>query len=159
MDYRELKIFENAIHKVGSIQRSLIELEAAINEAEDHLSFGDLSADQAYDFEELKRLSYVLNQMIPIVRRMNYLDIDALGRLVKNPNGRYEINGFDYEFTSGHPVEVWVEFDADDVEHFGYPKGRFVPATFLHNGSDYYFDCLGRDVPIEGRMVRIKEVK
>lgn len=76
---------------------------------------------------------------------LNYLTKEILceGELIKQPNDRYAIG--DVELTSGSPVEV---YDPDDE--------AWMMSAVEHNGNDYYIKSLGRETPIENRLVRVR---
>ena len=67
------------------------------------------------------------------------------GILIKNENGRYEVEGL--ELTSGQ----YIEYFRDD--EFG---GHYVPSQIEYHGQDYYIVGLGKEKPIEGLKVRIR---
>lgn len=105
-----------------------------------------LSAEERYQFMLLYQVADKLEDAELLIHKMNK-EIMYEGRLMKNGYGRYEVEGF--ELTSGAPLEVWYE---DEDEEPGY----YVPSRLEHSGGDYYIVALGREINIEGVLVRIK---
>lgn len=84
-----------------------------------------------YEPEELllsKEYLEIANHLSKAVNIINYHQkaVNATGNLLKRPDGRYEIEGTDYYFTSGSPIEIW---DSED--------GHFV-CTRIEYKEDYY---------------------
>lgn len=77
-----------------------------------------------------------------------FVPVVAEGRLIKNSSGRYEIEGTDYEFTSGRGIEVLYTYYDDE------PK-VWIKSTVEHNGADYYLTNL-TGVSMEGLRARVK---
>lgn len=91
----------------------------------------------------------VLDKLGDIQWELEWLDkpIIAEGVLMKNENGRYEIEGTGVEFTSGRPLDVW-HYD-DWKEEYEWTRSRVE-----HGNDDYYIVALGKEVSIEGLKVR-----
>lgn len=108
--------------------------------------------DLDYEFirQEYRSLSDKLDD---IYRRIEYLSkpIVVQGYIRHNESKRYELPDGTY-FTSGSSCEILV----DDME-FGEPIQYWVKTTIEHNGEDYYATALGRDVNINGLMVRVRK--
>ena len=66
------------------------------------------------------------------------------GRLIKQPNGRYELNGT--ELTSGYPIDVFY-------------NGEWIPSRIEYATieQDYYVYDLGPEKKIEGMTARLVE--
>lgn len=97
-------------------------------------------------FQSLIALS-IVGYLDEIKYILDWIDkpVKAKGYLVQNSTGRYEIGGTDYYFTSGYPLEVFLEED-----------NRWYKSHVEHDGEDYYIVCLGRNTPIEGLLVRTR---
>jgi len=107
-----------------------------------------LSSEELYQFKILYKAADKAGDIINLLEQMIKPTLYE-GRLEKNKNGRYEVEG--YELSSGSSVEVWIE----DEEDTDYP-GHFVPSRVEHNGKDYYVVALGRETNIQGVLVRKK---
>ena len=83
----------------------------------------------------------ILNRLDDINSELEYLvrPIIEEGVLYKKSNGRYAISD-NYEFTSGSPVEVFVD-------------GEWILTRVEHTDGDYYFYDL-KNIPMAGARVR-----
>lgn len=113
-------------------------------EAEVNMDRSVLTVEERSDYVVLYQASDKISDAYRLLKTLDK-PIRADGILVKNSNGRYEVNGI--ELTSGSSVE----FFSDDED-----GGCYVPSRIEHNGEDYYIYDLGRDENIEGVRVRIK---
>lgn len=66
------------------------------------------------------------------------------GKLTIRDDLRYEIEGENWPFTSGEPLEY-------------YNDGRWIPSRIEHGNGDYYIYHLGEEVNIQGQLVRVRE--
>lgn len=98
-----------------------------------------------------ENIRQVLEQLGDIRWTLEWLQkpIVAEGVLVKNENGRYEIEGTGVEFSSGRPLDVWHYDDWDE-------KYVWTRSRVEHGNGDYYIVALGKDVSIEGLKVRTR---
>ena len=101
-----------------------------------------VSVDERSQFIHLRR---IYDATLDMTNSLKFLQkpVQAEGALRKQPNGRYHVEGV--ELTSGQSIELYDE--EDDV---------FYSTALEHNGADYYIVLLGRDVPIESKLVRIR---
>ena len=101
-----------------------------------------VSIDERSQFNQLRR---IYDSSLDITNSLKFLQkpVRAEGALRKQSNGRYQVEGV--ELTSGHSIELYD--DEDDI---------FYPTSIEHNGEDYYIVFLGREVPIESKLVRIR---
>lgn len=139
------------IEQVGSrlkvIQNKLEELKehgGVINE----LEYDRENPEQSFKAENYLRALDMLGDVDAILEWLEK-PIVAEGLLVKNENGRYEIDGTGVEFSSGRPLDVW---HYDDWKE----KGGWTRSRVEHGNGDYYIVALGKDVPIEGLKVRTR---
>ena len=104
--------------------------------------------------EELRSVLYHLDLASD---NLAYLSqpIGYRGKLHKQSNGRYELDG--YELTSGSglevlaPCEIWSEEKQDYIEGV-----EWVASRLEHNGKDYYI--VGHnDLELEGLEARKRE--
>lgn len=109
-----------------------------------------------YDREDLdeeflrSQIYYLSNKLGDIKNRVEYLSkpIKEQGFISKNSLGRYELPS-GYYFTSGSICEILWNDDRNDEQYWLY-------TTIEHNGTDYYATALGKQVSIDGMMVRIR---
>jgi len=106
--------------------------------------------DLDYEFmrEQYRSLA---NKLEDIHRKIEYLSksVVAQGYIRHNESKRYELPDGTY-FTSGSSCEILF----NDTE---YGEQYWVKTTIEHNGEDYYATALGRDVNINGMMVRVRK--
>ncbi|MEH6908813.1 DUF5348 domain-containing protein [Neobacillus drentensis] len=127
-----------------------------INELKSTLSkFGDnygyFVEDLIYDSNnpEEKSQACAAKQIISKLDNINALikwidkPVKFEGRLIKNKNDRYEVEGI--ELSSGHPLDFFNE-----------EENMWVGSRVEHNGDNYYIYDYGREKEIEGILVRIK---
>ncbi|MEK5217730.1 DUF5348 domain-containing protein [Psychrobacillus sp. FSL H8-0487] len=92
--------------------------------------------------KEYLEIAYHLSKALNVMQ-YHQKPVKATGTLVKRPDGRYEIEGTDYYFTSGSPIEIW---DSED--------GHFV-RTKIEYKEDYY--AVGyQDLLLDGVLARIR---
>lgn len=91
---------------------------------------------------------WILTKLQEAYYRMEYISkpVTDQGFLKINESGRYELPSGEY-FTSGSICEILDE-------SFGEQEWRYT--AIEHNGVDYYATSLGKNVSINGRMVRIR---
>lgn len=95
------------------------------------IAFIDEFELENYESEELLlskeylEIAYHLSKAVNIIN-YHQKTVKATGNLLKRPDGRYEIEGTDYYFTSGSPIEIW---DSED--------SHFV-RTRIEYTDDYY---------------------
>ncbi|MEC0238242.1 DUF5348 domain-containing protein [Paenibacillus kribbensis] len=77
-----------------------------------------------------------------------HAEIVAEGTLRHNKDGRYEIEGTDYYFTSGSSIEVLHSFYEDEPL-------EWIESTVEHDGADYYLTRL-KGVSMNGLTARAK---
>lgn len=103
-------------------------------------------------------LMYMLEKLDDITDDIEYLNksIKYQGKLHKQPNGRYEVGG--YELSSGYGVEVltpcmiWDADIQDEVEGFEWVSSR---VEYDHGKHDYYL--VGHsDIDLEGLTARVR---
>jgi len=82
------------------------------------------------------------------LKRM-FKSVGVQGRLVRNCNGRFEIEGTDTEFTCGSCCEVYAPYFSDDEGWM-----TWIP-TAIEYDKDYYFTARSK-IPVEGALVRVK---
>ncbi len=80
--------------------------------------------------------------------RMDYISkpVTDQGFIKHNDSGRYELPS-GYYFTSGNQCEILDE-------KYGEQEWRYT--TIEHNGENYYATVLGKNVSINGKMVRVR---
>lgn len=118
--------------------------------------FGDEGDNVRYEQgnldEEYLRNEYIslMEQLEKIYHRINYLSlpVSEQGFITHNKARRYELPSGTY-FTSGSTCEILYD-DKDFGEQY------WVYTTIEHNGEDYYAKALGKDVSINGMMVRVR---
>jgi hypothetical protein len=100
--------------------------------------------------EEFFRSQYIilLHKLEEVQRRIQYLSkpIVEQGFIQHNSSGRYELPSGRY-FTSGSVCEILQESDGEQY---------WLYTTIEHNGEDYYATALGRNVSINGKLVRVR---
>ncbi|MEH7532192.1 hypothetical protein COJ21_26520 [Priestia megaterium] len=107
----------------------------------------DLSTEEEYQLELLYKISFYLEDVKLFIEDINK-PVKYQGRLEKNLNGRYEVQG--KELCTGTSIELWIEDEASDG------KGKFVSTLLLHSAKNYYIRALGRGVKIDGMLVRVR---
>lgn len=125
----------------------------------DDLSGLDIDRTNAEELFLTDELYGILDRLSDISHTLNYLDrpVKAEGRLYKNSNGRYELNG--HEFSSG----CGIEYLADDDRHMTYDESdEYVSVPYWcssrieHDGNDYYIVGASKDLELEGLQVRYR---
>lgn len=125
----------------------------------DDLSGLDIDRTNAEELFLTDELYGILDRLSDISHTLNYLDrpVKAEGRLHKNSNGRYELNG--HEFSSG----CGIEYLADDDRHMTYDESdEYVSVPYWcssrieHDGNDYYIVGASKDLELEGLQVRYR---
>lgn len=125
----------------------------------DDLSGLDIDRTNAEELFLTDELYGILDRLSDISHTLNYLDrpVKAEGRLHKNSNGRYELNG--HEFSSG----CGIEYLADDDRHMTYDESdEYVSVPYWcasrieHDGTDYYIVGASKDLELEGLQVRYR---
>lgn len=139
-----------------SLKETQAQFKKLNNSIEDILyRLGNSAENIKYDLDDLDE-SFMVNQfnrleskLYDIKRRIDYLSkpVEEQGFLKHNKGGRYELPSGTY-FTTGDVCEILVS-DEDDEQYW-------VLTLIEHNGEDYYAKALGRDVSINGRMVRCR---
>lgn len=94
----------------------------------------------------------IMNQLGKIDNLLEWIqkDVKEEGKLVKRSDGRYEIEGTDEYFSSGKPLEVFLnsnEFNERD---------EWVKSRVEHANGDYYIVALGKEKSLEGVKVRVR---
>lgn len=91
---------------------------------------------------------YLADKLDDVERRLSYLSKPIIdqGYIRHNQDGRYELPSGEY-FTSGSVCEILQT--RNDEQYWVY-------TSIEHNGDDYYATALGKDVSINGMMVRIR---
>lgn len=102
--------------------------------------------DHNYDDEEERfkhnQALLIVDRLDDIKRSLDWINkpIIAEGRLYKNSNGRYELEGI--EITSGRPIEAWEN-------DYGWIRTR------IEHSEDYYIYDL-KEQDINNTLVRIR---
>lgn len=113
-------------------------------EVEENTARSELSTDERSQLVILYQVQDKISDAYYLLKNLDK-PVRAEGRLEKQSNGRYQVDGV--ELTSGS----YVEFFDDDED-----GGCYVPSRVEHNGEDYYIVALGREKSIKGLRVRIK---
>ncbi|MFD2658517.1 DUF5348 domain-containing protein [Gracilibacillus thailandensis] len=113
----------------------------------ENISFDSNNPDDYFMRNEIRSISDKLDD---IHRKLNYLSkpISDQGYIRRNSSGRYELPSGDY-FTSGSACEILYTDDIDNEQYWIYTR-------IEHNGEDYFATALGRDISINGMMVRVR---
>lgn len=146
MDYKHI---EELRDKAMGMKRDMEKYVEMYTDIEQSTSFEDFTAKQ---LGEVIMLSDISSSMEAILERLRFMQktVVAEGKLYKQDNGRYTVEGYHSELTSGATIEY--------VEMSGYyDKPVYVKSRIEHNGEDYYIVDMGRAEPIEGVVVRIRK--
>ena len=130
------------------IKGTMEELQDRYGDFPDYFEHDTTNAEEKYEFDNAR---FILMKLEDAYARMEWMEkpIKAEGKLVKNKYDRYEIEGTDYYFTTGYPLDVW--FYDDWKEEY-----RWKRSVVEHNEEDYYIKALGKETPIEGVKVRTR---
>ena len=79
-----------------------------------------------------------------------FAPVELLGRLVKNADGRYQIEDTDRTFSSGGFCEALLPFHGDEDTNY-----TWIPTAIESRNDEYYFTARP-NVPLTGVMVRTK---
>ncbi|KKE78651.1 hypothetical protein DTX80_17780 [Bacilli bacterium] len=115
------------------------------NELEENTDRTALNEDDLYFFSTLYQAAVKSDDFVRMIEQMNK-SIITEGYLKKNHNGRYELNN--YELTTGHPLDVWLE---DDYYNSG---GYWFSTRIEHKNGDYYAVSVSNS--LNGLKARIK---
>ncbi|MED5052582.1 DUF5348 domain-containing protein [Anoxybacillus rupiensis] len=90
----------------------------------------------------------IADKLDEVRRSIDYLSKPVIeqGHIRHNSQGRYELPSGRY-LTSGSSCEILHQYS--DREYWLYTQ-------IEHNGEDYYATALGRNVSIDGKMVRVR---
>ena len=120
-------------------------------------NLGDDCDNIRYDRDDLDedflqgQYYYLADQLKKIERRLSYLlkPVTEQGYIRHNAGKRYELPSGTY-FTTGSDCEMLVNDTRNDEQYW-------IHTDIGHNGEDYYATKLGKDVSINGMMVRVRE--
>ena len=79
-----------------------------------------------------------------------FAPVELLGRLLKNTDGRYQIEDTDRTFSSGGFCEALLPFHDDEDTNY-----TWIPTAIESRNDEYYFTARP-NVPLTGVMVRTK---
>jgi hypothetical protein len=79
-----------------------------------------------------------------------FAPVELLGRLVKNADGRYQIEDTDRTFTSGGFCEALLPFHSDEDANYAW-----IPTAIESRNDEYYFTARP-NAPMAGVLVRTK---
>lgn len=127
-----------------ALQKSLKLFLDKYQDVEDNTARSSLTVEERSNFMMLYQVQDKISDAYYLLKNLDK-PVRAEGRLEKQSNGRYQVDGV--ELTSGS----YVEFYEDDED-----GGYYIPSRVEHNGEDYYIVALGREQSIEGLKVRIK---
>lgn len=115
----------------------LIRLKSKLGDVLNSIDFdsSNIILENEDDLEELflyENCRSLVNHLVEVYNDIEYLSKPVVkeGILRKQPNGRYSIDGDDFEFTSGSSIEVLINKG-------DYPK-HWIATRIEHNGRDYY---------------------
>lgn len=141
----------------GGIKMKLNDAYKIFNEIEESISklkdrYGNFPDEFDFDYEDLdQRFKHnaalsVVDGLEDVFNLLKWVEapIIAEGRLTKNQNDRYEVQG--HELSSGHRLDY---FDENHDE--------WVFSRIEHNGKDYYIYHKGKEENIENTLVRIRK--
>lgn len=134
------------ILEAKNLEKHLRSFITKCNNLEEEINKYQLNSEELYQFLKLSSISEHLQNALQDLKILNAKVITE-GVLLKNPSGRYELNG--RELTAGSLVEICIE----DEE---YKDGGYYFSTRIeHNGEDYYVVDM-HNIKLEGRKARIK---
>lgn len=145
----------------GELKKLNSSLESIIT-ASNYSEYGDLSGLEldAKDPEQRllrEELRSILDYLERASSNISYLSqpIEYSGKLHKQDNGRYMLDG--YELTSGSGLEALLPCEIYDTEQEDYIAGvEWVASRIEHNGKDYYLVGYP-DLKLEGLQARKRE--
>lgn len=113
----------------------------------ENIQFDRNNLDEMFYKDQYHRLAEKLEE---IENRLSYLQKPVLeeGYIRQNESGRYELPSGTY-LTSGNVCEILVNDIKLNEKHWQY-------TTIEHNGKDYYAVSLGKDININGMLIRIR---
>lgn len=113
----------------------------------ENVQYNHQDANDCFLHDQLKGIIEKLND---VQHDIAYLQrpICAQGIITHNDDGRYELPTGDY-FTSGSTCEILTY---DDLQE----RNEWVFTSIEHNGNDYYATALGKDISIDGMMLRVR---
>lgn len=138
----------NVFKTMCKIQKLNNELESILKSVGDYCDNVDYNhADPEESFFH-DQLVFLTSRLEEVQNRLDYLNkpVVAQGFLKHNDHKRYSLPTGDY-LTSGSVCELLVT-DEDGQ--------RWVYTRIEHNGTDYYAGALGKDVSLNGMIVRIR---
>lgn len=125
-----------------SLLSALQRFDSEFERFEDSCDTSTLSMEERSQLVRLRQAHYSMDVTQNMLKGLGK-PVRAEGALRKQPHGRYLVE--DVELTSGYPLEVYDP--EDDV---------YYPTRLEHSGDDYYIVELGREEPIEGKLVRLR---
>lgn len=139
---------EETKKEFGKIQRALERLLYIMGDDGENIEYEKEDLDQEFLRTQFCSLT---DQLDDIYRRLNYLSKEVIeqGYIRHNESKRYELPSGTY-FTSGSTCEILFNNEK-------YGEQYWVYTSIEHNGNDYYAKALGKDVSINGMMVRVRE--
>jgi hypothetical protein len=144
--YKRISI-EEASKEFQKLKNQIKDLMNKLGDECDNIEFIEGDLDQEFMKGQYRFLLYKLEE---VYRRLKYLSypVTEQGFIKHNHQKRYALPSGTY-LTSGSVCEILV----NDEE---YGEQYWVYTTIEHNGEDYYATALGRDVSINGMMVRVR---
>ncbi|WP_308461995.1 DUF5348 domain-containing protein [Planococcus sp. CP5-4] len=98
--------------------------------------------EQRFEEREIRKIA---DHLYGLIYSIEYLQkpIRFSGKIVKRPDGRYEIEQTEEFFISGSPIEIWKE--SEEI----YERTRIE-----HDGTDYF--AVGIKQPLAGLQARCR---
>ena len=138
--------------RIDNVFKKIEELGEKVNELLDitgYSKYGDLDEVDANNKDELllyRESSSILEQLEDIQKRIDYLKkpIKYQGRLLKNREGRYEIDKCGHYYTSGDNIEAYIEEDEE-----------WTITRVEYKNNDYYLVGY-KEVDMNNLLVRVR---
>lgn len=136
---------DEATNEFQKIRTSIKNLLYKLGYECENIRYNHDDLDEAFMKNQYYQLADKLDD---IERRLDYLSkpVRDQGYIRQNNAGRYELPSGDY-LTSGSVCEILINEESEQY---------WVLTSIEHNGDDYYSTTLGKDVSIDGMMVRIR---
>jgi hypothetical protein len=137
------KSLDNVMKEVNKLYGSIKAILTYIDYADyEDLSKVDIDLSNADELFIADELRHIMDELENVSCEIAYLNrpVKAVGTLVINNNGRYELDG--HEFTCGSGIECLINdgrhFQYDEHTHSYIDTPYWTSGRMEHNGENYY---------------------
>lgn len=138
---------QQANEEFAKVKYSLENLLVKLGYDCENLKLDSRNEDESFLRDEYANIAEALEQVHNQIHYLTLAVTDA-GHIHLNSAGRYELPSGNY-LTSGDVCEILI-VDKTTGEH------SWLKTRIEYNGADYYSVDLGEDIPLSGRVIRIR---